>query len=132
VHTGMGGTAGAAFAAILKREFPSVSATEIIEIQSAIAARDRVGKIKEQVASRAWSEEEKKQLLTLFMTIDADGSGSISRQSSLRSRVSHSLAGPSSAERLTTWSLPIEGAPRARPAALWSSHSHSSTISSPT
>jgi len=56
-----------------------VSATEIIEIQSAIAARDRVGKIKEQVASRAWSEEEKKQLLTLFMTIDADGSGSISR-----------------------------------------------------
>lgn len=62
VHTGMGGAAGAAFAAILKREFPSVSATEIIEIQSAIAARDRVGKIKEQVASRAWSEVEKKQV----------------------------------------------------------------------
>jgi len=79
VHSGMGGKLGAAFAAVLRREFPSITAAESDAIQAEVRLRVADHRRQDAVAQRMWTAAQKQQLLNFFAVVDADGSGSISR-----------------------------------------------------
>jgi len=95
VHTGMGGTGGAAWASILRREFAAVSEGERAQIQQAVAKHVQQTALKDHIEQRAWTADEKAKLVTLFHVIDADEGGSISRHEFLEIA---SLAGLGRAE----------------------------------
>ena len=50
VHKGMGGAAGPPFAAVLRREFPSITPSELTEIQAAVQHKERRQSFSAQVA----------------------------------------------------------------------------------
>ena len=79
VHTGMGGTIGAAWKALLRREFAALRDGERAEIELAVAQHVKQSNFKKRVDERAWTNEEKDKLVNLFHIIDADEGGSISR-----------------------------------------------------
>ena len=79
VHTSMGGTIGAPWKALLRREFAALRDGERAEIEQAVAHHVKQSNFKKRVDERAWTNEEKEKLVNLFHIIDADEGGSISR-----------------------------------------------------
>lgn len=69
----------ASFAAVVRKEFPSASGEEVEMMLEAVAKREIEREARQALRAAMWSDTERRQLNTLFKTIDVDGSGSISR-----------------------------------------------------
>jgi hypothetical protein len=67
------------FEAVLRKEFPTASATDIEVMLEAVEETERERERRQTIAAASWSAEERKQVDTLFRAIDIDDSGSISR-----------------------------------------------------
>ena len=67
------------FEAVLRKEFPTASATDIEVMLEAVEETEKERERRQTIAAASWSAEERKQVDTLFQAIDIDESGSISR-----------------------------------------------------